>query len=467
MNRHDELRFLESQYTTSGSSLVIVYGRRRIGKTHVLKAFVQHKPALYFLATEEPERENLINFTRLVASFTQNALLSKGADFSWDDVITVFRDYQPHTKKILIIDEFQYLGKVNNAFPSVFQRIWDTVLKESNVMVVLCGSLINMMESQTLSHESPLYGRRTGQIRMKQIPFLHYGEFFPTKSEVELIEYYAVTGGVPKYVEAFQGATSVYDAIKVHILTRQSYLYEEPLFLLEKEVSETASYFAIIKTIAQGHHKLAHIAAALAVPQTRLTKYLATLISLDLVARQVPITDSNPEKSKKGLYFLTDNFIEFWFKFVYPYRSFIEMGDLEYVINKIRTDFVPRHVSNVFERVCLEKLWQKNRLEELPFKALKIGRWWSGAEEIDLIGLNEDSKEALFCECKYTEAPVDDDTFYALLQKAKSVEWHNSERREYYALCSKSGFTARVRELAERRKDIVLVEPRQEKAITR
>lgn len=457
MNRHDELRFLESQYSTAGSNLVIVYGRRRIGKTHVLKAFVQHKPALYYLATEEPERENLINFTHLVANFTQNTLLSRGADFSWDDVFTVFRDYEPHTKKILILDEFQYLGKVNNAFPSVFQRIWDTVLKDSNVMVVLCGSLINMMESQTLSHNSPLYGRRTGQIRMKQIPFLHYGDFFPGMSERELIEYYAVSGGVPKYVEAFLGATGIYNSIEEHILTRQSYLYEEPLFLLEKEVSETASYFAIIKTIAQGNRKLGHIAAALAVPQTRLTKYLATLISLDLVERQVPITENYPEKSKKGLYFLTDNFIEFWFKFIYPYRSFIEMGDLEYVLNKIKADFVPSHVSHVFEKVCLEKLWQKNLRNELPFKALKIGRWWSGHEEVDLVGLNEDSKEVLFCECKYTEALVDDDVFYELVRKGRSVDWHRTERREFYALCSKSGFTARVIELAERRKDIMLI----------
>ncbi|MDP3488008.1 MAG: ATP-binding protein, partial [Bacillota bacterium] len=244
-----------------------------------------------------------------------------------------------------------------------------------------------------------------------------------------------------------------------HILTKQSYLYEEPLFLLEKEVSETASYFAIIKTIAHGHRKLGHIAAALAVPQTRLTKYLAILISLDLVERQVPITENNPEKSKKGLYFLTDNFIEFWFKFVYPYRSFIEMGDTDYVLNKIKADLVSSHVSRVFKKVCLEKLWQKNRCDELPFKTLKLGRWWGGNEEIDLVGLNEDSKEALFCECKYTEAPVDDDVFYALVQKAKSVDWHRADRQEYYVLYSKSGFTTRVMELAERRKDLILMGP--------
>ncbi|QNB47689.1 AAA family ATPase [Thermanaerosceptrum fracticalcis] len=457
VNRENELTFLQSEYIKRQSSLVIIYGRRRIGKTSLIKKFIQDKSALYFLASEEPERENINSFKNLLAEFTGNILLRRGSDFSWDDLFTVFRDYNSNYKKILVIDEFQYLGKANSAFPSIFQRIWDQILKDSYIMVILCGSLIHMMESQTLAYSSPLYGRRTGQIKLKQIPFLHYGEFYGNKSEEELIQYYAVTGGVPKYIEVFRDVEDVYEGIQKNILTRQSFLYEEPIFLLEKEVSEIGSYFSIIKTIAQGNHKLGSIAAALGVSQTSLTKYLNTMINLDLIQREVPITEKNPEKSKKGLYFIKDNFIEFWFKFIYPYRNYLEMDNTEYVMEKIKNNFIDNHVSFVYEKICMEKLWKMNDENFLNFKILKLGKWWRGSEKIDFIGLNEDSKDIVFCECKYHDKPVDGDVFYDLLQKAKQVDWYKKERKEQYVLFSKSGFTHNLLSLADKRKDLILV----------
>ncbi len=330
-------------------------------------------------------------------------------------------------------------------------------MKDSNIMVILCGSLVHMMESQTLAYSSPLYGRRTGQIKLKQISFLQYGEFYGNKSEEELIQYYAVTGGVPKYIEVFRDVEDVYEGIQKNILTRQSFLYEEPIFLLEKEVSEIGSYFSIIKTIAQGNHKLGSIAAALGVSQTSLTKYLNTMINLDLIQREVPITEKNPEKSKKGLCFIKDNFLEFWFKFIYPYRNYLEMDNTEYVMDKIKHNFIDNHVSFVYEKICMEKLWKLNDENFLNFKILKLGKWWSGSEEIDFIGLNEDSKDIVFCECKYHDKPVDADVFYHLLQKAEQVDWYKKERKEHYVLFSKSGFTHNLLSLADKRKDLMLI----------
>ena len=147
---------------------------------------------------------------------------------NWDTIFKTIADSDFETKPILVIDEFQYLGKVNPAFPSIFQRTWDEILKQKPVMVILCGSLISMMESQTLSYSSPLYGRRTAQIRMKQVPFRYYPMFFPGKTEQEYIEMYSVTGGVPKYIESFGAEKDIYTAIEQHVLNRSSYLYDEP-----------------------------------------------------------------------------------------------------------------------------------------------------------------------------------------------------------------------------------------------
>ena len=457
INREIELNSLYSEYHKEGSSLVIIYGRRRIGKTTLIKEFLKDKYALYYLATEEPDAENLRQFRGFAGDYIDNPLLAQ-TNLSWEDTFKLVINHKPETKKIIVLDEFQYLSKTKKAFPSVFQRIWDTTLQDENIMVILCGSLINMMESQTLSHGSPLYGRRTGQIKMQQIPYHHYHLFYEDKSFPELVEYYAVTGGVPKYIELFRDSTNIYTAIKENIMKTDSYLYEEPKFLLDQEVGEVGTYFSIIKTIAAGEHKIGKIAGVLGVKQSNLTRYLHTLMDLDLIRRIVPITEKNPEKSKRGLYYLTDNFIEFWFKFIYPNRSYIEMGNRDYVVKKIEENFIDQHVSFVFEDICREHTWRLAGENFFDFELSKLGKWWDQKNEIDLVGFNTDTRDILFGECKYwkDDKKVDIDVLHALMDKAALVEW-GKNRQEHYILFSKSGFTDRLIETAKKRENVYLV----------
>ncbi|MCP4151552.1 MAG: ATP-binding protein, partial [bacterium] len=391
--------------------------------------------------------------------------MKKDYNFSWTDLFEVFKDAITTERKILVIDEFQYLGKVDKAFPSLFQGVWENLLQNENIMVILCGSLIRMMESQTLNYSSPLYGRRTGQIKLKQIDFLDYPGFFsgankpnsrtsPSKSgfsEEELIETFAVTGGVPKYIEVFNSGLPLMDSIKRNILNKQSFLYEEPIFLLEKEVSEIGSYFSIIKAIAHGNHKLSKIATLLGVKQSSLTRYLQTLMELDLIRREIPVTETDPSKSKQGLYYITDNFIEFWFKFIYPFRSYLEMDDSDFVMKKIEKNFIDNHAAFVFERVCLRKMWVLNKSKELPFRFDRVGRWWDKNTEIDIVGVNEETREIILGECKYTEAQIDVNLFFRLQEKGKAVSWNRDQRKEYYILFSKTGYTTQLTELAAKR----------------
>lgn len=457
INRENELAFLNNEFDKKTSSFVVIYGRRRLGKTTLIKNFIQGKPALYFLASEEMESQNIRGLKILMSEFTGSSLLKKDFNFSWNDLFEVFRDYKREERKIIVIDEFQYLGKINKAVPSIFQGIWETYLENENVMLILCGSLIRMMESQTLAYSSPLYGRRTGQIKMKQMEFRHISGFFENRSELELIEFYAVTGGVPKYIEVFRSYDSIFEAIEKNVLNRQVFLYEEPVFLLEQEVGEIGSYFSILKAIANGNRKLSKMASVLEVPQSNLTRYLQTLIDLDLLERQVPVTEPDPSVSKQGLYFIKDNFFEFWFKFVYPFRSYIEMDDTAYVMDRIRSHFIESHVSFVFEKVCLQKMWELNRSEELPFRFSRVGRWWDKEIEIDIVGLNDTSKEMIIGECKYTGTAVGADVFYQLVEKGRAIPWNRGSRKEYYILFSKSGFKEELSKLAGDRKDLKLI----------
>ena len=457
INRNDELDFLESEYKREGSSLVILYGRRRVGKTALAAEFIKGKNAVYFLATEENETQNRNAFKNIVAEKNSNELLMNANVDSWDVIFKVWLDSTADGKKIMVIDEFQYLGKTNNAFPSIFQRIWDTQLKENDVMVILCGSLISMMEGQTLYYSSPLYGRRTGQIKLKQMPFKHYNEFFPGKTERELIEYYAITGGVPKYIELFYDSKDIYSAIENNVLSKSSFLYDEPNFLLQHEVSEVGSYFSIIKTIASGNRKLSKIAAALELKQTGLTKYLKTLIDLDILEREIPVTEEYPEKSKRGLYKIKDNFMIFWFRFIYPNLNFIESEHGELVMKKIRANLVDSHIAYIYEDICIEKMWQLNAEGVWDCHFDQVGRWWNGNAEIDIVAIDKSGNNIIFGECKYWNRKVGIDVLNELELKAEQVNWNNGSRRDHFVLFSINGYTEELIEISKKRNDLILM----------
>ncbi len=458
VDRTQEMETLQSEYERDGSALVILYGRRRVGKTTLISEFIKDKNALFFLSSEESEAQNRNAFKDKVAAFTDNDLLRNADIKNWDVLFSAIMDTHFEKKPVIVLDEFQYLGKSNPAFPSIFQRIWEEILKDKPVMVILCGSLISMMESQTLTYGSPLYGRRTAQIRLKQIPFGYYHEFFPGKNRRELIEMYAVTGGVPKYIELFSECDDIYSAIQKCVLNRSGYLYDEPHFLLQQEVSEVGSYFSIIRAIAAGNSKLSAISAVLETKATSLTKYLKTLIDLDILEREVPITEEDPEKSKKGLYKIKDNYLRFWFAFVYPNMSFIESEHAQIVMDKIKKSIVPNHIAFVYEDVCREKMWEMNADNAWPFYFTKLGRYWDSRTEIDIAALDPDGKNLILGECKYWKEPVGVNILRDLEAKTSSVSWEKNNRKVWNVLFSISGFTTELHELAKKRTDILLCE---------
>ena len=460
VDRDNEIKTLENEYAQQRSSFVVIYGRRRVGKTELIRQFIKDKLALYYLATEEPEHQNLSMFQQLAADFLQSDLLRNASLTRWEDIFRELAKQANSSSKrmVIVIDEFQYLGKANPAYPSVFQRIWDTILKDSNVMLIVCGSLVSLMKDQVLSEESPLYGRRTAQIHLLQVPFRFYGDFFPGKTKHELVERYAVTGGVPKYVELFQDETTIYHAITKNVINRNSFLYDEPNFLLRRELSDVGTYFALIRAIAGGAYRPNEIAASFGIKQTSLSKYLKTLIDLDILEREVPVTEKNPSKSKRGLYHIKDNFLAFWFKFVLPHLSYLESGHSAAVEKRIEAHFIDAHVSYVYEDVCRQRLWDLAEDSVIPFIPDRAGRWWSSDVEIDAVALSEREKSVVWGECKFWKNPVGLNVLRDLEGKALTVPWEKSQRKDFYILFSISGFTEDLQAVAQSRDDVLLVD---------
>ena len=460
IDRTEEWMTLEREYASATASFVIMYGRRRVGKTALVSEFLSRHEGcgLYFLATQESEEQNRKAFRDQVAELIGNELL-KSADVDWLTIFKLFSEHPTAERKIIVMDEFQYIGKSNPAFPSVMQKVWDTVLKDTDVMLILCGSLVTLMRQQTLDYASPLYGRRTAQIRLKQIRFSYYPGFFPGKSEEELIPFYAVTGGVPKYIETFSGCENMEEGIDQYVLNPQGYLYEEPFFLLQNEVSEIGSYFSLIRAIAMGHRKLSDIAAWLGVKQTNLPKYLKTLMDLDLVEREVPVTESNPEKSKSGLYRVTDNYLAFWFRFVYPYRSFLERGEKAYVMGQIRKMFVQNYLSDVYEDLCREKMWAFSSMDLWDFRFDKLGRYWGPiCGEVDILGMDTANRNMIIGECKYTVSEKGLSILHTLQEKARALEAKTGYSCGHYVVFSTAGFSKGLEEEAARNPAILLVD---------
>ncbi|OQY42493.1 MAG: ATPase [Fusobacteriia bacterium 4572_74] len=449
INRKNEMKTLEKEFTRE-YSFTVIYGRRRTGKTTLIKEFIKTKESFYFFADKQNEMIQIERFKKQLAIYFNDDLLDKIEIKNWDTLFSYLISKLPKDEKfVLIIDEFQYLCMVNKNFSSIFQRIYDEKLKDSNIMLILCGSLISMMYSEVLAYDSPLYGRRTAQIRLKPIKFDYYNEFFTDKSHKELIEFYSITGGIPKYIQEFNKNRSPIWNIENNIFDNNNFLYSEPKFLLQEEINDLSRYFSIIQSIANGDTKMAAIATRLGLNSSSLSPYLSKLIDLDILEREVPVTE-NIDNSKKSLYYIKDNYLAFWFNYVYPYQSYLEIENLKYPLEKISSTF-DLWVSKAYERLCLESLITH---EEIGFPISKVGRWWSKNEEIDVVGLGK--KEIIFGECKWSKKHVGLSVLFALKEKAKKIKWKNTSREEYFILFSKSGFSSDLIKAAKKDSRIIL-----------
>lgn len=462
LGREKEILVLEKEYNRDGG-FVVIYGRRRIGKTTLIKQFIKSKTAFYFLATKEVESQSMKRFAGVIARTTGNSVLQKAAFSDWLDLFQAVADYKPNEKKVLVIDEFPYLVKVNDSFPSILQNAWDEILKDSNVMLILCGSLISMMKKHALSYESPLYGRRTAQMRIAPLPFTTVYENQKLSFE-EAAEQYSITGGVPKYMEFFSDGQPLYEQIKENVLSKNGFLYEEPNFLLTDEVQVPTNYFSIIKVIADGNHKLGTIAGILGLETSALTPYLKTLSELGFIEKQVPVTEKNAEKTRKGLYFISDNFLRFWFRYVYPYKGELELDNTQISLDELDKDFKEKFVAFAYEDICKEIFARLCSDKAIDFTPSKIGSYWlndkSGNTQIDVMAVDTVNKRLFAGECKYHNQPIDADVYFELVKKVDNSSEIKSAFKGYtviYGVFSKSGFTSRMTDISNSNPNLFLI----------
>jgi hypothetical protein len=445
IGRQAELDFLNNKYTAKGGQLIVLYGRRRVGKTETLREFCKDKEHVFYSCRECADDEQLKSFSQRMLKPGMQASKYINTFTDWVQAFSVVPDLPGAGKKLLIIDEFPYMARSNKSIPSIIQNLWDEKLKNENVMLVLCGSAMSFIENEVLAEKNPLYGRATGILKMLEMGFYDAIKFFPHYSPEDKILAYSILGGVPHYLKQFDDSKPIGWNITNHILTRGSILYSEIEFLMRQEFRETTLYNTIIEAVALGNTKLNDIYTKTGIEKSKLSVYIKNLIALEILQREFSVTAGIKEQAitHRGLYNVTDNFFSFWYHFVFGNISELEAGDAEGVYKYAVEPELALYTSRKFEDVCRQYIRKQNMLGNLPFRFDKMGRYFNGNVETDIVALSKDKKNILMGECKYKNTPFDMGEFNAL--KSKTIG-DNDANRHYY-LFSKSGFTKDLKAL--------------------
>ncbi|MDR1690641.1 MAG: ATP-binding protein [Candidatus Methanoplasma sp.] len=455
VGRTDELAKFGSRYDSANAELVFLYGRRRVGKTEFLRKFSEGKEALFFSATESYDSEQRERFKQRMLSFGFDGEPSSLND--WEGIFRGLRKLKFKGKKLVIIDEFQYIFTGKRAVPSILQNIWDEYLSHENIMLVLCGSAMSFIENEVLGSKNPLYGRATAIFKMRELAFEEAMQFFPDYTLKEKIVAYAILGGIPFYLKQFSSELGLEENIKRNIFSRETILYNEAEFMLKQELRETSTYNTIISAIALGNTKLNEISKKTQINASKVNVYLKNLIDLGLISKENSILDAIKKSAnvQRGLYKISDKFFRFWYRYVYPNKDDVEAGDMNLLMNEIIESINTDYTSLCFEELCIEYIRKMNSKRELPFIAKQIGKVWAKGLEVDLGAT--DGTILLLGEYKWTNSPVGIDVLNSLKDKVSTYKELSGYERYFLYLFSKTGFTKAVMDEAERG-DVTIVD---------
>jgi AAA+ ATPase superfamily predicted ATPase len=447
VNRTDELTRLRGCYESDSADLVVIFGRRRLGKTELIQESLgDREDAIVYQATETTQQLQ-------IDAFVDDAIeLYPGIDRienEWESLL----GYLGEQDAIIVLDEFPYLIDADESLPSVIQRLWDQELQETGVTLVLVGSSISMMEEATLLGNSPLYGRFTERLDLRQLDFDAARQFFPEQySPEQILLAWGVFGGTPYYLAGIEADATLGTVIQQSLLSRQGFLHDEPEYVLRTELTEPNRYFGIMKAIAAGQTTANEIAQTVGIPSKQLSTYTQKLQRLRLVTREVPVTE-DPTKSRRGRYKIRDPLFRFWFRFVYGKEDRYERLESDAYETVIKPE-LPDFVSPAFEARCQDIL--PTLYPEVVFT--DIARWWYNEHEADVVGLTNDGT-MVTGECKFTSSPLDYNALSSLEEHTEQIRWapDGSAVAHEYVLFARNGFTQSVTEAAATRNDLQLV----------
>ena len=437
IGREREVAALDRLYESNKFEFAVIYGRRRVGKTALINHFIDNKEAIYFMGVESNEKQNLENFSKSIIEYS-SGIEAETSFLSFQAALEYVFKLAEKKRLILAIDEYPYVARSSKSLASTLQLLIDKYKDTSKLMLILCGSSMSYMEDEVLAYKSPLYGRRTAQMKIFPFSFDEACRYLKNYSDEDKALAYGIVGGTPQYLLQMDDRLSIEDNIKNTYLNPISFLYEEPTNLLKQEVREPAIYMAIITAIAVGASRMSDISNKVGEDSNICANYLKSLINLGIVKKETPYGEKT---SRKSIYSIEDNMFRFWYRFVPNNNSVIMRGAADIVYRRIEPQ-LSEYMGAVFEEICKQYLWELLLDGNSPIEFSELGRWWGNdpiekkQTEIDIMG-EQDKKTALFGECKWTNEKVDLGVLETLIKRSNLFSYVNV----HLYLFSKSGFT--------------------------
>ncbi len=463
IGRERELASLKEFYDKDGIGMTVIYGRRRIGKSTLIAEFVKDKKTIFYTATKVGKTRNLELFSRQVVDLFMPGM--ENISFGTLEAVFDFIDKNIGDEKIvLVIDELPYWAEKDEALLSVLQKYIDTVWNDKNLKIILCGSALSFMEKKVLSEKSPLFGRRTSQIKLEAFNYLDAAKFVPNYSNKDKAICYGITGGVAKYLSMIDSNKSIDENIVRLFFRTDGYLYDETRNLLTQEFSDISLVNNIVEQIASGENALNIIAAKIGEKAQTVLYSLEKLRNMGLIEKKKCITDE--KNKKKTQYDLKDYMFKFWYEFIPKATSVIEMGQGEIYYTKVVKPVLHSFMGSIFEEMCRHYTLMKGITGEYGCFVTSVGTWWgvenitekdgevrAQSADIDVVALSEVDKKAVVGECKFKNEKIDKGIYDTLIRRSKLVSAKYKVSK--YIFFSLSGYTDWYDSLAD--EDVLLL----------
>jgi hypothetical protein len=442
IGRIEELKHLESLYESNSFEFLVMYGRRRVGKTTILKEFSKNRDAIFYPAQAKNDALNLSDFSKMVQLHFDGMSISPFG--SWQDAFE-YIDKKATRKTAVIIDEFPFIADENPTIKSILQHIIDHKWENNgNIFLILCGSSVSFMETEVMGAKSPLHDRQTSCMEVLPFDYLDSGKFYPNYSNGDKLLAYGILGGIPRYLEAFDDNLTIEKNIENKIIRGGAYLNEEPTNLLRAELRETNVYNSILSAISNGRNRIMEIADFIHEDSNKVSKYLITLQTMRLIEKRIPCGEDI--NSRKGIYVLTDNFFKFWFRYEFTNNAYYEMLGASAAASEIMND-ISNLMGDVFEEICTQYFVRLAKQGGLPFVPYHMGKWWGNnpiikaQDDVDILMLDKKRERGIFVECKYTSKPMPHEEYEDLKMAMLAF---GGIREKYMYFVSKSGYADSV-----------------------
>lgn len=428
--RDDEMGELNRRYYSRGFQFIPIYGRRRVGKTALIDEFIKDKIAIKFTAVKGSYSTNMRLLTSIVLG------VKNAPAMNFEDILEVIHDKYGVSRYVFVIDEFPYLVKSEESVTGILNNFIESH-QDSDAFIILSGSSMNIMKNQILGKQSPLYGRRTGQIKLSPFLFVDTKQFLPGYSDEERMIVYGLVGGIPWYLSFFDSGKSLKENIIENLINPYAVLNKEATLLFSEEFESPVAYYDVISSIAKGHNRVGEIASDAGLETSRISVLLKELIMLEIIEKRRPIDDP---KSKRTIYRIRDQYLRAYFSFIYPDKVEVSKARSEEAYAEMMGD-METYMGHVFEEVCSEYVGRFCR---------EVGTWWGTdpatrmKEEIDIAAF--DKGGMVLCECKYRSEPTGKDVVETLLRRSGLVKSSLPKRLMVF---SRSGFSEEAIRLAD------------------